>query len=154
MCMHKNGNWRKWTLNLSQGRNGHRFLPSARKTKWLRMTSASADRSPNMNVFFTLRIHVQGKETSVCPCVYLAHVCRCRTGKTSLCMCVGVFPSIASMVWYVLLGSFGCPQGPVGPRCPPGLTQPHCPAVSLVNQRASLCSDTPRLLYWCTATNP
>lgn len=110
----KKGNCRKWTLNSSQGRNGHCFLPSAGKTKWLRTASASADRSLNMNVFFPLRIHTQGKETSVCPCVYLQYVCGCIKGKMNVCACRRTF-------LYLLYGLIcvRVPWVPLGPRGSP-----------------------------------
>lgn len=124
MCGHKKGSWRKWTLNSSQGRNGHCFLPSAGKTKWLRTASASADHSLNMDVFFTLRTHTHGKEMSVSihgyiysMCVGVSwwkwiYVCGCRH-RMNL-RHVTLLSSTSSMVFVLSQGSRGCPPGPLG----------------------------------------
>lgn len=89
VCMHEKGNWRKWTLNSSQGHNGHCFLPSAAKTKWLQMASASTDHLLNMNVFFTLRTHTHWKAMTV----YSYSMCRCTTVKLEMWM--------QALVWFV-----------------------------------------------------
>lgn len=89
VCMHEKGNWRKWTLNSSQGHNGYCFLPSAAKTKWLQMASASADHLLNMNVFFTLRTHTHWKAMPVCIC----SMCRCSRVRMKMWM--------QALVWFV-----------------------------------------------------